>query len=506
MKKTTRLLHKYPEWSRLLAGWIWIVLNACLAAFCGVVLAFGPADFNPPWIFVSGAVFGLLGGGLWVWALWTEYRPLKLSRQRRLLFAMLFLFLAIILISLIQLNGAGQLFTANHDRVKNFKKLWQVMDAHYPYFDEKQVDWKAIYQRYYPQVQNTQSNQEFYVLVAQMLSELGDAHTGFLNQDLIENRHYFGTALQLDDGVVIDRVGWIARQAGVQRGAQLLEVDGLSVDDAKLALPVLLRAGSTQWQSQSWAATHLLSTPDDHLQISFANPGEQPSSVTLTWTFETPTPAQLTKSAEMPLITWQRLPSGLGLIRIPTFSRISGHDLVAEFDQSLDALVNATGLILDLRGNGGGDSRLADAIAGRFFLERFCYGQDRFTRRLPQHAWRTNFDYCVNPRGYIDLRPVALLIDVRNMSSAEQFITAFVETKRAVTIGRRTGGASGNPLKFELAGGAWIRFSSGAFYSQSENILEGKGIYPDVYVPFTMDDFQRGHDPDLLTAEEIFIR
>jgi hypothetical protein len=197
------------------------------------------------------------------------------------------------------------------------------------------------------------------------------------------------------------------------------------------------------------------------------------------------------------------LPSGWGLLRLPTFSRHNGHNLLAEFDRALEPMRAARALILDLRGNGGGDSRLAGQIAGRFFSKRFCYGYDRFRQRLPLRGWSSRFDYCIQPRGKTISLPLVLLIDSRNMSSAEQFIAAFVESGRALTLGERTGGASGNPLTFPLPGGGQFRFSTGAFYTRSGLLLEGSGIQPDLPIPYTVADFQQGRDPLLLAAQQL---
>ncbi len=137
-----------------------------------------------------------------------------------------------------------------------------------------------------------------------------------------------------------------------------------------------------------------------------------------------PPPAQ-TASAGTPAscITGRRLPSGPGLIRIPDFEGGSGRDPVAEFDAALAALLDAPGLILDLRGNGG-STFIADGIAGRFFDRPFTYGRDVFRARLPQRGWRGHFDYRVTPRAPVYAGPVVLLIDELNFNTAEQFIVA----------------------------------------------------------------------------------
>lgn len=62
------------------------------------------------------------------------------------------------------------------DRVGNFDALWAVVDQHYCFFDEKQVDWDEVYTRYRPKIDNNMGGLEFFNVCADMLDELRDGH------------------------------------------------------------------------------------------------------------------------------------------------------------------------------------------------------------------------------------------------------------------------------------------------------------------------------------------
>ena len=73
------------------------------------------------------------------------------------------------------------LFTSCHeveewdqDVVGNFDALWTVVDQHYCFFEEKDVDWDEVYRRYRPRVTSEMRGLEFFNLCAQMLDELKD--------------------------------------------------------------------------------------------------------------------------------------------------------------------------------------------------------------------------------------------------------------------------------------------------------------------------------------------
>lgn len=387
----------------------------------------------------------------------------------------------------------------------NFDRLWGALNAYYPYFELKGVEPEALRARYLPQAEAAESDAEYRRAIADMLAELQDAHTGVVVPGPFSDRHYFGTARAIGEFIVVDRVGRTGLAAGLTRGAIVLAVDGLAVEDALDALPPRLRSGSTPWQRRARAAFHILSTTRTSLRVTFRGLDDVVMSATLVLPKEMPDHTEHTGGEEAgPSITWELLPSGLGLIRIPTFSPSGGHDLVSEFDTALGALMDTPGLIIDLRGNGGGSTALAERMAGRFLREAFLYGREHYRGRLPQRGWRLHLDYRVRPRPPFYPGQLVLLADELTMSTAEQFLVALVDSGRALLVGRRTAGSSGNPVRFRLPGGV-ARFSTGDFRRGDGTPIEGVGLVPHVPVAYTVADFRSGRDPDLEAAQGLLL-
>lgn len=59
----------------------------------------------------------------------------------------------------------------------NFEALWNIMNEHYCFFREKEVDWDDVYRRYSPRVSDRMTSEELFNLCAEMLEELRDGHT-----------------------------------------------------------------------------------------------------------------------------------------------------------------------------------------------------------------------------------------------------------------------------------------------------------------------------------------
>lgn len=478
----------------------WVVFNLTLGLIAGLVLSWGPLAAPAPFVLALAAV-GALGGA--AIALWSQRR----ARQRHVLYAHGVIVIAVALATLVPLYRVGMIALPDETRAGNFERLWRAMDYAYPYFTYKNVDWTVLRADYAPQAAAAASDDEYWRIVASMLAELNDGHTGLVSPSMRAGRHYFATCRALGDetggAIVVDEVGMTARASGVERGDVVLAVDGRPVESALAALPPTLRAGSTSQQRRAKAAFSILSTTEDTLSVTLSGrAGER--TVMLSWPVQPPAPAQAPATANLPLITAKRLPSGRGLIRIPTFENSSNHNLVAEFDAALAGLLDAPAIILDLRGNGGGSTFISDPIAARFLERPFTYGRDLFRARLPQRGWRDHFDYRVTPRGDTYSGPLVLLIDETNYSTAENFIVALVDAKRATTVGRRTAGGSGNPLTFTLTGGAVVRFSTGFFQRIDGTPIEGVGIAPDVPITWTVEDYRLGRDPDLEAAERLW--
>ena len=58
----------------------------------------------------------------------------------------------------------------------NFEVLWNTFNEQYCYFEERNIDWNAIYKKYRPQVTKKTKTLELYILFKKMLKEINDGH------------------------------------------------------------------------------------------------------------------------------------------------------------------------------------------------------------------------------------------------------------------------------------------------------------------------------------------
>ncbi|MGC9602952.1 MAG: S41 family peptidase [Minisyncoccia bacterium] len=104
-------------------------------------------------------------------------------------------------------------------------------------------------------------------------------------------------------------------------------------------------------------------------------------------------------------------------------------------------------ILIDVRENSGGNSRIAHKFASIFFNKTIKYGTfiSRNGRKLKKEAGILR----PNRKFHIDV-PIVILISKKCFSSNELFLAPFKVSKRAVLIGERTAGGSANPLSQEF--------------------------------------------------------
>lgn len=156
------------------------------------------------------------------------------------------------------------------------------------------------------------------------------------------------------------------------------------------------------------------------------------------------------------------------------YIRITGsmnEETVDAFHAAFDKLEGAEAVLLDCRGMGGGSDEAAWKMAGRFFKKGVSNGSGNTIE--PAGSWQ--FD-----------GPVVMLQDELEVSAAETFTWAMCETKRALSVGRPTGGWAIIPQAFECPSGL-VSFRLGVRDRPtpiSGKMTEGIGWPPDVPFPY----------------------
>lgn len=161
------------------------------------------------------------------------------------------------------------------------------------------------------------------------------------------------------------------------------------------------------------------------------------------------------------------------------------------------------GLIIDMRGNGGGSLSNVYQIASRFTDVSVAAAQERYKIGPGHEEFSELEDLTLEPRGTYYDKPVILLTN-RSCYSATNFFTTFMKTLPTVTVmGDTTGGGGGGPTFTELANGWSLRVSATQLFTMDGLNVEA-GVPPDLRVDLDPADEANGVDTILeLALEEL---
>ena len=159
-------------------------------------------------------------------------------------------------------------------------------------------------------------------------------------------------------------------------------------------------------------------------------------------------------------------------------------------------------LIIDVRGNGGGNSNIAKHLVSHLFNKKVLFSIAKYRTSSKSFKLRTSFNYIEPIKPYLNV-PIILLVDVACFSSNEYFIGGLKDNKRAYLIGETTGGGSGNPKKFVIPyknSEFELFVSTWKYYRPNKILLEGKGIKPHLIVRPKLQDLITKRDRVLEVA------
>jgi carboxyl-terminal processing protease len=95
---------------------------------------------------------------------------------------------------------------------------------------------------------------------------------------------------------------------------------------------------------------------------------------------------------------------------------------------------------------------------------------------------------------------VAMLINEHTLSAGEMVAAFAKENGVARLIGTRTGGQVLGGANFSVGQGFTIRLPAAGWYTWSGDVVEGRGVDPDIDLPLSMEALRRGEDNQLQAA------
>ena len=199
-------------------------------------------------------------------------------------------------------------------------------------------------------------------------------------------------------------------------------------------------------------------------------------------------------------LQYRILDDNIGYIRYESFSSPIGE---GNLDEALVHLMVCQGLIIDIRGNGGGDLTYAERLAARFCQEKTLVGYTQH-KTGPGHSDFSSMEpQYIEPSNKVRWqKPVVVLTNRHVFSAANEFTMYMKALPMVKVVGDHTGGGAGMPFSSSLPNGWVVRFSAIPTYDTQRRSTEF-GIEPDYYVSLSDEDFAKGRDTIIEFARQL---
>ncbi|MGA9398715.1 MAG: S41 family peptidase [Anaerolineaceae bacterium] len=344
-----------------------------------------------------------------------------------------------------------------------FKPFWQT--------------WQVIHDDYVDQPVNDTTLMQG--AIRGMMDSLGDPHTSYMNpeqyklEEGVLSGEYEGIGAYIDTTgeyveIISPITGSPADKAGLKAGDLIIGIDGEDMTGI----------------SGDIVHSKVIGPSGSQVTLTIRRGGvDKPFDVTIT-----------RAKISVPSVESKTLEDNLAYIRINIF----GDDTTKELRSQLGDLLKANprGLVLDLRGNGGGYLDTAIQVVSEFV--------DKGVVVYEEYGDGTRHEYKVQSGGMATEIPLVVLVDEGTASASEITAGAIQDYGRGKIVGTTTYGKGSvqNWIALINDQGA-IRVTIARWLTPNGRQINKVGIQPDYVIKFSEQDITDKKDVQLLKAIEV---
>ncbi len=401
--------------------------------------------------------------------------------------------------SLLLLTACGTLTADDRLHLATFDSYWATLRDRYPYFGNKAIDWQAFGKQYRAAVPFARQPIDFYHQLAGMLAELHDNHV----------------SLSLPDALFAAEAPRLTRLDALEFFRLVRIQGGLYVESWPIGeepTPPAHLAADLQALPEIVAVEGAPAT-SSLLNVLFTGPAGSAAGLLLRWHDGTLTHHALHRPTEPAkrrlIVTAPAAPAtrrgpvtfdvrdGVGVLRIASFAMSDADTWYAACDAAIDAAIaHGGGLVVDVRGNSGGDLSAAMRALSRFLTEPTAMVSDPEIRSWLFGLLRVeNFhSFVTEPRAPRFPGQVVVLADGSSASATEHF-ARMMQLQGAAVVGETTRGIEAIVHEFAGPDGSTLRFGEQLLLDEHGRRLQGEGVHPDIALPLQWDAVrQLGYD------------
>ena len=297
-----------------------------------------------------------------------------------------------------------------------------------------------------------------------LLNEL-DPHSGYLDMnelDALEDTTNgkvtgIGVEVTMENGllkIIAPLENSPADLAGLKNGDYITHVDG----------SLVLEIGIAE------AVTRIKGKSGTKVKITVARPGvKKPLHFHIK-----------RKAVSAPSVKAEMITDTIGYVKIGYFGLPTKDETEKAVKRLMRENSNITGMVIDLRNNPGGVLSSAVEITD-LFLDNRKIGYDKVITVAKERNMSVTQSYESKSLDITDDLPLAVVINSGSASASEIMAAALKDHKRAIIVGETSFGKGSIQSVMPLSNETAIKITTGLYYSPAGNVVQKKGVSPNVY-------------------------
>lgn len=406
---------------------------------------------------------------------------------------------------------------SSEQAVENFDAAWNLINERHFDPEFNGVDWVALRDELRPKAASAATLGELRDVIRTMLKRLGQSHFSLFPRERLDAMSPddlddsdavadIGVELRLLNGQIVvfavEQDG-PADRAGVEPGWLVESVDGHRVADIVNLLTGDIDPRHADLRVSRQFTRRLNGAVGSSVRVEFRNADDKTVARSLKRARNSGTPTTIgsnfpTVFAKLQSRRIER--SDLGVQVGWIHFNLWFLPVAKPFDRAVDEMRGVDGMVIDLRGNGGGVMALIMGVAGHFLDERVALGilKTRTSElRLTANPRRVNPD---GKRVKPYAGPLAILVDAHSGSASEIFAGGMQSIGRARVFGQTSLGAALPAAMQSLPNRDVLYHAFADFLDANGASIEGRGVIPDEPVELTRADLLAGRDAPLEAA------
>jgi len=393
--------------------------------------------------------------------------------------------------------------------------VWPETKFGFPYPEKlESLDWDNKEQEFIPKVLNTKNVDDYYLVLMEFARLLDNSHTAVLPPWGYFEPGYDMPPIEvivIDDRFIISRVGDNdeIKTNRIIPGIEILQVEGTPVRKYFDENVLKYYTQGSKHASDAMLTVYLLNGPNDKkVELTIKDVGGTIKSIELSRNSTnddgSPFMYQFVHNIFVEnSITVNELENDNIYVKIPNFENDEIGDTFQELIDRID-VSRINGMIIDIRNNMGGSSRVCDKIVE-------CLIDEPITSPLMKYpfysaankAWCNDEKWDVSEntiyprRGKRYLGPIVVLINSITNSTAEDFAIELRYGDRAKIVGQVTSGGAGNTLEIPLPVSGIFKLATFKAILPDESDYMGIRIKPDVDIDLNIEDITENIDRTL---------